>query len=72
MHKTVPTNRDERYRVVTTYDYAHPLTIASVPMDRDHALSLFAALLMSGSYSPDSGRRTRVLSVAECERWGIR
>ena len=72
MTKTVPTKSAERYRVVTTYPYVHPLTVASVDMDRDHALDLFSALLMSGGYSPSGGRRTRVLSVAECERWGYR
>jgi len=69
--KKVQPAKSDRYRVVTTYPYAEPLTIASVPMSRDHALALFSSLLMSGNYSPHGGRRTRVMSTAECERHGI-
>ena len=71
MTKKVQTQTAERYRVVTTYDYDELPTIASAPMTRAHAMAVFAGLLMSGNYSPHGVRRTRVLSVAECERQGI-
>lgn len=65
--------RRELYRVVVSYRYANgPLVVPSVPMAKAEALRLFAAHLKSDSYWPGSNRRVRVMSEAECERWGYR
>lgn len=65
--------RRELYRVVVSYRYANgPLNIPSQPMTKVLAMALFARHVRSGSFTPWRNGRVRVLSVAECERWGFR
>jgi len=64
--KKVQDTKPAQYRVVTT------VTIASAPLPLERAMRLFDAVVMTGNYTPDTARRTRVMSVDECERRGIR
>lgn len=65
--------REPRCRVVTTYTYRNgPMTVPSEPRTRSEALALFDALVASNQYRPETHRRVRVLTSAECERWGYR
>lgn len=61
------------YRVVLTFPYGPaPLRVACSPRSRRQAMRLWRWHLVSGGFGPASGRRAAVMSVAECERRGIR
>lgn len=63
----------EQFRVVLTFNHSpKPITTATAAFEKALALKYFKEIAASGCYKPDSGRRVRVMSVAECVKAGIR